>query len=163
MRERFGKDQRNLASDLGASVSGYPVLPRWLAARKGIEVTHDFLAEFRDITGRINELIYRFDEADVVLQEALNYSLTRDRLGLEPASDETMDERIDLFGNTTGQADLFPDATPQPGRIVDFPAEARRRLLGMLAEAKGAERLPWSQKETETLQDSLSANGGLAT
>jgi hypothetical protein len=58
----------------------------------------------------------------------------------------------DLFGNITGQADLFPDATPQPGRIVDFPAEARRRLLKMLAEAKAAEHLPWSQKETETLQ-----------
>lgn len=58
----------------------------------------------------------------------------------------------DLFGSTAGQADLFPDATPQPGRIVDFPAEARRRLLKMLAEAKRAERLPWSQKETETLQ-----------
>lgn len=76
------------------SVSGYPVLPRWLAARKGIEVTHDFLEVFRDITGRINELIYRFDEADVVLQEALNHSLTRDQLGLELASDETVDERI---------------------------------------------------------------------
>jgi hypothetical protein len=75
------------------AVSGYPVLPRWLAARKGIEVTHDFLAEFRDITGRINELIYRFDEADVVLEEALNHSLTRDQLGLEPGADEMVDER----------------------------------------------------------------------
>jgi hypothetical protein len=75
------------------AVSGYPVLPRWLSARKGVEVTHDFLAEFRDITGRINELIYRFDEADVVLQDALNHSLTRDQLGLEPGADETSDER----------------------------------------------------------------------
>lgn len=74
------------------AVSGYPVLPRWLAARKGLEVTHDFLAEFRDLTGRINELIYRFDEADIVLQEALNHSLTRDQLGLEAAHDETHDE-----------------------------------------------------------------------
>jgi hypothetical protein len=73
------------------SVSGYPVLPRWLAARKGIEVTHDFLNEFRDITGRINELIHLFDEADIVLQKAVNHSLTRERLGLEsaPAEDET--------------------------------------------------------------------------
>lgn len=75
------------------SVSGYPVLPRWLAARKDIEVTHDFLAEFRDITGRINELIYRFDEADLVLQEALNDSLTRDQLGLSDACGETVDDR----------------------------------------------------------------------
>jgi hypothetical protein len=75
------------------SVSGYPVLPRWLGARKGTDVTHDFLAEFRDITGRINELLHRFDEADVVLQDALNHSLTRDQLGLEPDADETSDER----------------------------------------------------------------------
>jgi hypothetical protein len=58
----------------------------------------------------------------------------------------------DLYGNTVGQADQFPNATPQPGRIDDFPAESRRRLLKMLAEAKTAEHLPWSQKETETLQ-----------
>jgi hypothetical protein len=58
----------------------------------------------------------------------------------------------DLFGNAAGQADLFPEATPQPGRIVDFPAEARRRLLKMLAEARAAERLPWSEKETRTLE-----------
>ena len=58
----------------------------------------------------------------------------------------------DLFGNHAPQGDLFPDATPQPGRIIDFPAEARRRLLKMLAEAKAAERLPWTVKETETLE-----------
>ena len=75
------------------SVSGYPVLPRWLAARKGIEVTHDFLNQFRDITGRINELIHLFDEADVVLQKAVNHSLTRERLGLESAPAEDEDER----------------------------------------------------------------------
>ena len=75
------------------SVSGYPVLPRWLAARKGLEVTHDFLKEFRDITGRINELIHLFAEADVVLQEAVNHSLTRERLGLESAPAEDDDER----------------------------------------------------------------------
>jgi len=75
------------------SVSGYPVLPRWLGARKGIEVTHDFLGEFRDVTGRINELIHLFDEADVVLQQAVNHSLTRDDLGLTPRRDEANDER----------------------------------------------------------------------
>jgi hypothetical protein len=58
----------------------------------------------------------------------------------------------DLFGCGDGQRDLFPEATPQPGRIVDFPAEARRRLLKMLAEARAAERLPWSEKETRTLE-----------
>lgn len=69
------------------------MLPRWLAARKDIEVTHDFLAEFRDITGRINELIHLFDEADVVLQKAVNHSLTRERLGLESAPAEDENER----------------------------------------------------------------------
>lgn len=58
----------------------------------------------------------------------------------------------DLFGHGPGQRDLFPDPVPQPGRIVDFPAEARRRLLKMLAEARAAERLPWSEKETRTLE-----------
>jgi predicted helicase len=43
--------------------------------------------------GRINELLHRFDDADVVLQEALNHSLTRDQLGLESGADETVDER----------------------------------------------------------------------
>ena len=64
------------------AVSGYPVLPRWLAARKGIEVDAAFIHDFRDINGRINELIHRFNEADIVLAEALNHSLTRDQLGL---------------------------------------------------------------------------------
>jgi hypothetical protein len=58
----------------------------------------------------------------------------------------------DLFGNITPQGDLFPDATPQPGRILDFPCEARRRLLKMLAEARAAETLPWSERETRTLE-----------
>lgn len=70
------------ASVWGFAVSGYPILPRWLAARAGVEVTHNFLEELRDITGRINELIHRFDEADLVLQQAVNHSLTRDDLGL---------------------------------------------------------------------------------
>ena len=42
-----------------------------------------FIREFRDITGRINELIHLFDEADLVLQDALNHTLTRRELGLE--------------------------------------------------------------------------------
>jgi hypothetical protein len=64
------------------SVSGYRVLPRWLGAREGAEIDDGFRKEFQDITGRINELIHRFDEADLVLEQALNHSLTRDDLGL---------------------------------------------------------------------------------
>ncbi|MEA3018010.1 MAG: hypothetical protein QOI38_2732, partial [Sphingomonadales bacterium] len=68
----------------GFAVSGYRVLPRWLAARAGRPVDHALIKEFRDIAGRISELIHRFDEADLVLREALNHSLTREALGLEP-------------------------------------------------------------------------------
>ena len=49
--------------------------------------------EFRDINGRINELIHHFDAADLVLQEALTHSLTREQLGLMPAVGEDEDEQ----------------------------------------------------------------------
>lgn len=65
--------------------SGYRVLPRWLAARRGLALDQALIHEIRDIIGRINELIHRFDEADLVLTEAVNHSLTRARLGLESA------------------------------------------------------------------------------
>ena len=65
------------------SVSGYRVLQKWLAGREGIIVDDAFIREFRDITGRINELIHLFDEADLVLQDALNHTLTRRELGLD--------------------------------------------------------------------------------
>jgi hypothetical protein len=65
------------------AVSGYRVLQRWLAGRAGIIVDDAFIREFRDITGRINELIHLFDEADLVLKVALNHTLTRRELGLE--------------------------------------------------------------------------------
>jgi hypothetical protein len=59
----------------------------------------------------------------------------------------------DLFGRGPAQDDLFPDPVPQTrGRIVDFPDEARRRLQKMLGQAKAAERLPWSERETRTLE-----------
>lgn len=66
----------------GFSVSGYRVLQKWLAGRAGISVDKAFLSEFRDITGRINELIHLFAEADLVLADALTHTLTRQELGL---------------------------------------------------------------------------------
>ena len=75
------------------AVSGYPLLPRWLAGREGISVDDAFIKEFRDITGRINELIHCFDEADLVLQQALTHSLTRDDLGLPPDRDEAVHDQ----------------------------------------------------------------------
>lgn len=74
------------------AVSGYRVLPRWLAARESVKVDHAFVKEFRDINGRINELIHHFNEADLVLREALKHSLTRDELGLAPALGEDEDD-----------------------------------------------------------------------
>lgn len=68
------------------AVSGYRVLPRWLAARAGQPVDLAFINEFRDITGRINELIHRFEVADLVLEQALTHSLTSDELGLAPSA-----------------------------------------------------------------------------
>lgn len=68
------------------AVSGYRVLPRWLAAREGAEIDDAFRKQLQDIAGRVNELIHRFDEADLVLEDALKHSLTRDELGLAPAA-----------------------------------------------------------------------------
>lgn len=75
------------------AVSGYRVLPRWLAARRGQPLDLALVNEFRDITGRINELIHRFDEADLVLDEALKHSLSRDELGLGAGGNEDEDEQ----------------------------------------------------------------------
>lgn len=65
------------------AVSGYRVLQRWLAGREGLSVDNAFLSELRDITGRINELIHLFAEADLVLRDALTHTLTTRELGLE--------------------------------------------------------------------------------
>ena len=58
----------------------------------------------------------------------------------------------DLFGHTAGQPDLFADQPAQPRKVMDFQAEARRRLEKVLAEAKAAEQLPWTQRELEKWQ-----------
>jgi hypothetical protein len=58
----------------------------------------------------------------------------------------------DLFGTTPAQPDLFADQPSQPRKVMDFQAEARKRLTAMLAEARAAERLPWSEREAKTLE-----------
>lgn len=58
----------------------------------------------------------------------------------------------DLFGHTPPQADLFADHRPPPRKVMDFQAEARRRLEAALAEVKSAERMPWTQRELEKWQ-----------
>jgi Type ISP C-terminal specificity domain len=72
------------------SVSGYPVLYRWLRARKGELLTGpsgaSLLRAALDVAWRINELLFWFDEADRVLARALEAPLTRADLAL-PARD----------------------------------------------------------------------------
>lgn len=75
------------------SVSGYRVLPRWLEARIGTTIDQRFFREFRDICGRIAELIELFAQADRVLDAALHDSLSREALHLAPAQREADDER----------------------------------------------------------------------
>jgi hypothetical protein len=58
----------------------------------------------------------------------------------------------DLFGNNPPQADLFADHRPGPRKVMDFQAEARRRLERVLAMAKAASRMPWSKRELEKWQ-----------
>jgi predicted helicase len=65
------------------SVSGYRLLPRWLAARAGQEVDRTFIKSLRDVAGRIAELIDLFDRADIVLTDALKKTATREELGLD--------------------------------------------------------------------------------
>lgn len=57
-------------------------------------------------------------------------------------------DQTDLFGHTTPQGDLF-DGEPVPLRrqAMDFPAEARARLMKVLAEARAAATLPWSERD----------------
>ena len=72
------------------SVSGYPVLHRWLRARKGEPLTGRtgaaLLRAALDVTWRLSELLHLFDEADGVLAQALGSPLTRADLGLPAAN-----------------------------------------------------------------------------
>lgn len=64
----------------------------------------------------------------------------------------------DLFGGDFGgQGSLFGDA---PGRMAHPPApsmlpdpdDIRRRLNALLAQARAAERMPWSEKDARVWQ-----------
>jgi hypothetical protein len=73
------------------SVSGYRLLPRWLAARQGLAVDHALISAMRDVVGRIAELIDLFARADTLLIQTLPATLTRDALGFtanETVSDD---------------------------------------------------------------------------
>ena len=61
-------------------VSGYPVLRRWLEGREGQVVDLALFDAFRDICGRIADLVDLYDRADTVLSDTLDAPLTRDVL-----------------------------------------------------------------------------------
>lgn len=77
------------------AVSGYRVLPRWLAAREGLEIGDKFVPELRDVAGRIAELIDLFDEADSILKRTLEDPLSREALGLTGASAAVQQDAVD--------------------------------------------------------------------
>jgi hypothetical protein len=66
------------------SVSGYPVLPRWLSGRVGLPADLALVRELRDVAARIAELIDLFAKADIVLEATLHETLSREALGLQP-------------------------------------------------------------------------------
>ncbi|MBS0384768.1 MAG: hypothetical protein JSS00_05405, partial [Proteobacteria bacterium] len=74
------------------AVSGYRVLPRWLAAREG-EIGPNFIPEMRDVAQRIAELLFLFGEADTILDATLADSLTREALGVAAEDAQPDDEQ----------------------------------------------------------------------
>lgn len=69
------------------AVSGYRVLKRWAEAREGLSAA-EYWPQFRDVAARINELLHRFDEADLVLDKVLADTLSREELGFEDEPDD---------------------------------------------------------------------------
>lgn len=73
------------------AVSGYRVVPRWLAARAGMDATApDFIPQLRDLVGRVGELIDLYLRADSLLVQTLDDPLSRDSLGF--ASEDSAKE-----------------------------------------------------------------------
>jgi hypothetical protein len=70
------------------SVSGYPLLSRWIRGRAGLEVDISLAMELRDICGRIAELIDLSARADKILEKTLKNVLGRAAIGLASTSDE---------------------------------------------------------------------------
>ena len=64
------------------AVSGYALLPRWLAHRRRKKVDAAMLDAVRDIVARIGQLIALMTDADTILASALIDPLTRDDFAL---------------------------------------------------------------------------------
>lgn len=69
------------------------MLPRWIDGRKGLPVTLALMRELRDVAARIHELLHWFAQADLVLEDTLADTITREGLGFAPAAqDEAGDD-----------------------------------------------------------------------
>ena len=73
------------------AVSGYRVLKRWVDAREGLDGA-TYWPQFRDVAARIHELLHWFDQADLVLEQVLGDTLSREELGLVPEVDEESED-----------------------------------------------------------------------
>lgn len=80
--DRTGRVTGISAAVWAFEVSGYRLMFRWLDARKGLPVDHTMIVAFRDLVGRIAELIDLFGRADILLAQILPSTLTRGGLGL---------------------------------------------------------------------------------
>lgn len=58
------------------AVSGYPVLHRWLRARRGQALNAHMHRSVLELVARIGQLLYLFDEADALLEESLEAPLS---------------------------------------------------------------------------------------
>ena len=70
------------------SVSGYPLLQRWIKGREGLVVDLALATELRDICGRIAELIDLTAKADKILSKTLKNVLGRAGMGLAATVNE---------------------------------------------------------------------------
>lgn len=64
------------------AIGGYPVLRRWLGARKGEALDAPLQRALLDTIARIEEILSLFDEADAILEAAAENSLGRGQIGL---------------------------------------------------------------------------------
>ena len=58
------------------AVSGYPVLHRWLRARRGQALNARMHRTVLELVARIGQLLYLFDEADALLEESMEAALS---------------------------------------------------------------------------------------
>ena len=58
------------------AVSGYPVLDRWLRARRGQALDATMHRSVLELVARVGQLLYLFDEADALLEAALEAPLS---------------------------------------------------------------------------------------